>query len=114
MLQLAKFPSELRVHRIWEPRHASDDRRPIAFVTERRRRLIGAGVMVVGLVELLAILVLHWDVVLILVGIPMSLAGGVYANGGRAGFYEVEEDGSLGAYLGRARPDLDSMHSRRP
>jgi hypothetical protein len=114
MLQVAKFPSELRVHRIWEPRHASDDRRPIAFVTERRRRLIGAAVMVAGLVELLAILVLHWDVVLILVGVLMSLAGGVYANGGRAGFYEVEEDGSLGAYLGRARPDLDSMHPRRP
>lgn len=114
MLQVAKFPSELRVHRIWEPRHASDDRRPIAFATERRRRLIGAAVMAAGLVELLAILVFHLDVVLILVGLLMSLAGGVYANGGRAGFYEVEEDGSLGDYLGRARPDLDSMQSRRP
>jgi hypothetical protein len=114
MLQAMKFPSEFRVHRIWEPRHASDNRRPIAFVTERRRRLIGAGVMAVGLVELLAILILHWEIVLIFVGVLISLAGGAYANGGRAGFYEVEEDGSLGAYLGRARPDLDSMQSRRP
>ena len=114
MLQAANFPPELRVHRIWEPRHTSDDRRPIAFVTERRRRSIGAGVMLVGLVELLATFLLHLDVVLIFVGVLISLAGGLYANGGRAGFYEVEGDGSLGAYLGRARPGLDSMRSRRP
>ena len=114
MLQAAKFPSEFRVHRIWEPRHASDDRRPIAFVTERRRRLTGAAVMIVGLVEGLAILVLQLDIGLIFAGVLISLAGVAYANGGRAGFYEVEDDGSLGAYLGRAKPDLDSMRSRRP
>ena len=114
MLQAAKFPSEFRVHRIWEPRHASDDRRPIAFVTERRRRLTGAAMILVGLVEGLAILVLQLDIALMFIGVLISLAGIAYANGGRAGFYEVEEDGSLGAYLGRARPDLDSMRSRRP
>ncbi|HZI74787.1 MAG TPA: hypothetical protein VFD73_12355 [Gemmatimonadales bacterium] len=114
MLQAAKFPSELRIHRIWEPMRASDDRRPIAFVTERRRRSIGAGVMAVGLLEVLAILLLHLAVLLIFVGVLISLAGGLYANGGRAGFYEVEADGSLGAYLGRARPDLGSMRSRGP
>lgn len=114
MLQAAKFPSELRVHRIWEPRHASDDRRPIAFVTERRRRSIGAAVMAIGLIALAAVVLSHWDPLLMFVGLAISVAGGLYANGGRAGFYEVDKDGRLGAYLGRARPDLDSMRSRRP
>ncbi len=114
MLQAAKFPSELRVHRIWEPRHASDDRRPIAFVTERRRRSIGAGAMALGLLVLVGVFLLHWNLVLMFIGLAISLAGGLYANGGRAGFYEVDEDGSLGAYLGRGRPYLDSMRSRRP
>jgi hypothetical protein len=114
MLQAANFPSELRVHRIWEPRHASDDRPAIAYVTERRRRSIGAGAMTLGLLVLVAVLLLHWNLLLIFIGLAISLAGGLYANGGRAGFYEVDEDGGLGAYLGRARPDLDSMRSRRP
>lgn len=114
MLQAAKFPSELRVHRIWEPRHASDDRRPIAFVTERRRRSTGAAAMAIGLLVLAAVPLFHWDPLLVLIGLAISVAGGVYANGGRAGFYELDEDGGLGAYLGRARPALDSMRSRRP
>ena len=113
-MQAAKFPSELRVHRIWEPRRASDDRSPIAFVTERRRRSTGAAVMAFGLLVLAAVLLLHWDPLLMFIGLAISVAGGVYANGGRAGFYELEGDGSLGAYLGRGRPDLDSMRSRRP
>lgn len=105
----AQLPAELRVHRIWKPRYASDDRRPIAFVTERRRRVGGGGVMALGLLLLLLVLLLHAPLWLVAVGLAVSVAGGIYANGGRAGFYEVEEDGSLGAYLGRGRPDLDSM-----
>ena len=114
MLQAAKFPSELRIHRIWEPRHASDDRPRIVFVTERRRRSTGAGVMALGLLVLVAVFLLHLNLLLMFISFAISLAGGLYANGGRAGFYELDADGSLGAYLGRTRPDLDSMRSRRP
>jgi hypothetical protein len=114
MLQVGKLPSELRVHRIWEPRRSSDDRRPIAYVTERRRRSIGAGAMGLGLLVLVAVLLLHWNLLLMFIGLALTVAGGLYANGGRAGFYELDEDGNLGAFLGRTRPDLDSMQSKKP
>lgn len=108
-MQQARLPSGLRVHRIWKPRYSSDGRRPIAFVTERRRRLTGGAGIAVGLIELLAVFALHAPLWLVFAGLAVSVAGGLYANGGRAGFYELEEDGTLGAYLGRTRPDLDSM-----
>jgi hypothetical protein len=76
--------------------------------------LIGGGVMALGLIEALVVLLLHATVVLAVPGLVVALAAGMYANGGRAGFYEVEEDGSLGAYLGRSKPDLDSMRARKP
>jgi hypothetical protein len=39
-----------------------------------------------------------------------SGAGAVdYTNGGRSRYYEVAKDGSLGNYLGKAKPDLHSM-----
>jgi hypothetical protein len=40
----------------------------------------------------------------------LEVLGGLYAaSGQRSGFYEVAPDGSLGDYLGRKRPDLNSM-----
>lgn len=114
MLSTARIPADLQVHRIWEPMRESDDRDPILYVTERRRRFIGAAAIGAGLVEWLVIFLFHLYIPLLVVGFLATLAGGVYASGGRAGFYELNRDGSLGAYLGRTRPDLDSMRSRRP
>jgi hypothetical protein len=37
-----------------------------------------------------------------------------YADRGHCGFYEIEDDGSLGDFLGRSPPDLSSMKSQKP
>jgi hypothetical protein len=43
----------------------------------------------------------------------IMVPGGAYALGGESGFYEVAEDGSLGEFLGRTKPRLDSMRGMR-
>jgi hypothetical protein len=44
-----------------------------------------------------------------LVGLAISVIGGVYGAGGRSGFYQITAEGRLGEFLGRTRPDLRSM-----
>ena len=109
MLDHSKLPSSLFVHRVWAPVDEGDDRRPIAYVGDRRRR--GAGFALIalgGLVGLLAGLAFWFG----FAGLLIALAGVAFGSGGRSGFYEVAEDGGLGEYLGRAQPDLAEMHTR--
>lgn len=113
MLDKKKLPPDLAANRVWVSVRDSDDR-AIAYITERRRRLIGGAAAVAGLVLILVILVSHAPVGVLVVGVGISLAGALYGNGGRSGFYEVESDGSLGPYLGRSRPELSSMRGVRP
>jgi len=113
MLDKTKLPPDLMANRVWVSIRDSDDR-AIAYVTGRRRRLTGGAIAVAGFVVILAILALHLAVGLLVLGVAMSMAGAVYGNGGRSGFYEVEPDGTLGEYLGRSRPQLSSMRGMRP
>jgi hypothetical protein len=110
VLDRTKMPADLSAHQVWVSETASD-RRPIAYVTERRRRLIGASVAVLAFVVMVALglarLFYLAPAALIVAGI-----GGGYALGGRSGFYEVAEDGSLGKFIGRSRPD-DIVSMRR-
>ena len=53
VLDRSKVSAGLVVHRVWVPEHASDLRRPIAYVGERRRRIIG--VVMVALAVTLAL-----------------------------------------------------------
>jgi hypothetical protein len=113
MLDKNKLSPELTANRLWVSVRESDDH-AVAYITERRRRLIAAVGAVAGLVAILAALAMHLAVGLLVLGLAISLAGAVYANGGRSGFYEVEADGTLGEYLGRSKPELSSMRGMRP
>jgi hypothetical protein len=114
MLDRTKMPPNLWAHRLWVPNAGSDrGARTIAYVTERRRRMVGGVILVLGFVLVLAMPLAHAPVGLLMVGLVMSVVGGVYAAGGRSGFYEVAEDGSLGEFLGRSKPELGSMRGMK-
>ena len=113
MLDKKKLPPDLAANRVWVSNHDSDGR-AIVYISERRRRMVAGVGAVAGLVAILAALAMHLLVGLLVLGLGISFAGAVYGNGGRSGFYEVEPDGSLGEYLGRAKPELSSMRGVRP
>ncbi len=114
VLDKSKVPSGLVVHRVWVPEHDSDLRRPIADVSDRRRRIVGAVLIALGVILAIAVLVTRAAFWLAFVSLLIAWAGVAYAGGGRTGFYEVADDGGLGVYLGRLKPDLNSMHATRP
>jgi hypothetical protein len=110
MLDRTKIPSDLWVQRLWVPDGSASGRRPVALVTDKRRLLIGGGIMVVGFAVVIATRALHAPWTVALTALFLEVIGGLYAaSGQRSGFYEVAPDGSLGDYLGRKRPDLKSM-----
>jgi hypothetical protein len=110
LLDGTKVPRDLVVHRVWAPEGAAGAGvRPVAYVTERRRRLVGGLLAGVGFVVLVVLFLVQAPSVLAILGLAISVAGGWYALGGESGFYEVKEDGSLGEFLGRSKPDLGSM-----
>lgn len=114
MLDRAKMPG-FAAHRVWVPDAGSSPaRRSIVYVTERRRRLIGGVLLAVGLIVMLAIAVTGAPFGLLVIALLLVVPGGGYALGGDSGFYEVAEDGSLGEFLGRAKPDLQSMRGVKP
>ncbi len=114
MVDKKKIPSVLVVHRVWVPEDESDGRRPIAYVSERRRRIAGAVVIAVGVILGLAVLVARGAFWLAFVPLLIAWAGVAYAGGGRTGFYEVNDDGALGEFLGRSRPDVGAMRPGKP
>lgn len=111
MIDPSKLPSGLVVHQVWVPADENDDRRPIAYVGDRRRRVAGLALIASGVLVAVAGLVTGLVFGLAFVGLLIALAGVAWASGGRTGFYEVA-DGALGEYLGRARPDLREMRTR--
>jgi hypothetical protein len=66
--------------------------------------MIGLGVLL-GL----GVLVARGAFWLAFVPLLLAWAGVAYGGGGRTGFYEVDDDGGLGEYLGRSRPELGLM-----
>jgi hypothetical protein len=104
MLDRSKIPAGLVVHRVWLPKDISDSRRPIAYVVDRHRRWAGAALIAVGVVLALSVLVTRTGFWLAFVSLLIAWAGVAYAGGGRTGFYELDEEGGLGRYLGRSRP----------
>jgi hypothetical protein len=113
VIDRARMP-DFTVHRAWVPDGASAQaRRSIVYVTERRRRLIGGLLLALGLVVMLAIAVANAPSWLLVISLVFIVPGGKYALGGDSGFYEVAEDGSLGEFLGTAKPDLRSMRGTK-
>ena len=113
MIDRAKLP-DFTVHRAWVPDGTSSSaRRSIVYVTERRRRLIGGLLIALALVVIVAIFLTSAPSGLLLIALLIVVPGGGYALGGDSGFYEIAEDGSLGEFLGRAKPDLHSMRGTK-
>lgn len=114
MVDKSKLPTGLVVVRVWVPEAGSEPRRPIGYVAERRRRIAGVFLIAAGVILALVVLATRTAFWLAFAALLIAWAGIAYAGGGRTGFYEVDEDGGLGAYIGRSRPDLGSMRSRKP
>ena|ERR1700674_417567 len=111
MVNRAKMPGFV-AYRVWVP-NDSQARPSIVYVTERRRRLIGGLLITLALVVMLAIAVTSAPAGLVVIALFIMVPGGAYALGGDSGFYEVAEDGSLGEFLGKAKPDLRAMRGTK-
>jgi hypothetical protein len=111
LLDRSKIPSSLVVHQVWVPERDSDRRRPVAYAGDRRRRTIGVILIALGVVATLAVLLTRAAIWLAFVALLVAWAGAAYAGGGRTGFYEVDDDGGLGEFLGHSKPDFSSMRA---
>jgi len=111
-LDLTKVPSDLWARRIWVPLAGSNP--SLVELTDRKRLSIGAVIMVLGFVVVVAVraMNLHWAFALSF--LIIEVIGGLYITGGkRGGFYELAQDGGLGEYLGKSKPDLRSMRGTK-
>ena len=115
MIDRTKVPSDLWVQRLWVPDSGSaPGQRPIVLATDKRRLLMGGGIMVLGFAVVIGARAIHAPAVLALLALVIEVVGGLYAAGGqRSGFYELAPDGSVGDYLGRKKPDLSSMRGTK-
>lgn len=86
----------------------------MVYVSDRRRRTIGAVLIGVSAVAALAVPVTRAAFWLAFIPLLVAWAGAAYGGGGQTGFYEVTEDGGLGEYLGRSRPDVSLMRPNKP
>jgi hypothetical protein len=111
-LDPTKVPPDLWPRRIWVPQ--SGNKPSLVEVTDRKRLMIGAVIMVLGFVVVVAVRVtnLHWAFALS--ALILEVVGGLYLTGGkRGGFYVLGPNGGLGEYLGKSKPDLRSMRGTK-
>jgi len=111
-LDQTKLPSDLWARRIWVP--LSGGKPPLVEVTDRKRLMVGAVIMLLGFAVVVVVKAvnLHWAFAVSF--LILEVIGGLYITGGkRGGFYELAQDGSLGAYLGKNKPDLKSMRGTK-
>jgi hypothetical protein len=106
MLDRSRLPFGLAVRELWLPE--IEGGRPIALMRDLRR---GAALAVVGVLATLGIVLVVVRGAFWLAFVALLVAWGAVAWIGenRSGFYEVAENGRLGRFLGRARPDLTGM-----
>jgi hypothetical protein len=116
MLDESKLPSGAWARMLWLPRDDMDDsERPIVLITDRPRSLIGGIPMIAAFLVAIVLFLVRAPSATVLLLLVISIAAGIYARGGRNGYYEVAQDGSLGEFLGRRVPiGLRSMRRTRP
>jgi hypothetical protein len=111
-LDPAKVPSDLWARRIWVP--LSGSKPSLVELTDRKRLLVGAVIMVLGFVVVVAVRAVHLHWAFALSALILEVAGGLYLTGGkRGGFYVLTPEGGLGEYLGKSKPDLRSMRGTK-
>ena len=111
-LDRTKVPSDLWARRIWVP--VSGGKPSLVEVTDRKRLVIGAVIMLLGFVVVVAVRATHVHWAYAVTALILEVIGGLYLAGGkRGGFYVLAPDGSLGEYLGHDKPDLKSMRGTK-
>ncbi len=116
MLDRSKLPADLWVRMTWAPKEPPGIQdRPITLVTNRRRWVIGLIPTILGGILLITLALLHAPLALLVLPMILSVAGARYGAGGRSGYYEVRQDGSLGDFLGRKAPlGISEMRRSKP
>jgi hypothetical protein len=111
-LDQTKVPSDLWARRIWVP--VSGNKPSLVEVTDRKRLMIGAVIMVVGFVVVVVVRAEHLHWAYAVSALVLEVIGGLIITGGkRGGFYVLSPDGGLGEYLGKNKPDLKSMRGTK-
>jgi hypothetical protein len=111
-LDLTKVPADLWARRVWVPLAGSKP--SLVEVTDRKRLLIGAAIMLLGFVVVVGVRAEHLHWAYAVSALILEVGGGLYLTGGkRGGFYVLTPEGGLGEYLGRNKPDLRSMRGTK-
>jgi hypothetical protein len=111
-LDQTKVPPDLWARRIWVP--LSGSKPSLVEVTDRKRLLIGAVIMLLGFVVVVGVRAEHLHWAYAVSALILEVIGGLIITGGkRGGFYVLAPDGGLGEYLGRNKPDLRSMRGTK-
>jgi hypothetical protein len=111
-LDPTKVPQDLWARRIWIP--LSGNKPSLVEATDRNRLVIGAVIMLLGFVVVVAVRAEHLHWAYAVSALILEVVGGLYLTGGkRGGFYVLTPDGGLGEYLGKNKPDLRSMRGTK-
>ena len=115
MLDKAKLPRQTSARMLWVPADGADrSERPIVLITDRTRYLIGGIPMLAAFLVAVFLAFARAPTSTVLPLLAISIVAGIYARGGKSGYYEVARDGSLGDFLGRRVPvGLRSMRRTR-
>jgi len=116
MLDNAKLPRNTWARMLWLPADDADrSERPVVLISDRARYLIGGIPMLAAFVVAIVLVLVHAPTSAVIPFLVIVFAAGIYARGGKSGYYEVATDGSLGEFLGRRVPlGLRSMRRTRP
>jgi hypothetical protein len=111
-LDPTKVPPDLWARRIWVP--LSGSKPSLVEVTDRKRLVIGAVIMLLGFVVVVAVRAEHLHWAYAVSALILEVVGGLYLTGGkRGGFYVLTPEGGLGEYVGNNKPDLRSMRGTK-
>ena len=111
-LDRSKVPADLWARRIWDP--LSGGKPSLVEVTDRKRLVIGAVIMLLGFVVVAAVRAAHLHWAYAVSALILEVVGGLYLTGGkRGGFYVLTPEGGLGEYVGKNTPDLRSMRGTK-
>lgn len=110
------LPPDLVAHAVWVPTDGFPGRPSLVYATERARHRIAGATLLLAVVVLAVVLFLGSGAVIAMaVGamLVVGIASVTYHRGGRGGFYELTDEGALGAFVGRQNPDLSNMRRFR-
>ena len=111
-LDRTKVPPDLWARRVWVPQ--SGNKPSLVEVTDRKRLMIGAAIMLLGFLVVVGVRAEHLHWAYAVSALILEVIGGLIITGGkRGGFYVLNQDGGLGDYLGKNKPDLRSMRGTK-